>query len=341
MASVNRVAVLRSMRVRDSQTLKLPDGRVLGFAEYGHPQGRPVFFFHGFPTSRLEGYAADKLGRRHRLRFIAPDRPGFGLSTFAPTRRITDWPADVRALADALQLPRFAVLGLSGGGPYALACAHALPAARLSAVGVLAGAGPCDQGTRDVPARSRAAALAATYAPALCRVLLAVFIGSARWLASTSWATTRIDAWLESESRRKAAIKAAEESSKSEKDALVELSEDSEPPELTTPERREQLLRALFDGFSQGSGPAVYEAWLLSRDWGFRLEDVAYKPVQFWHGSKDTNAPIAWIKPMVQRVQHGVLEEFEGDTHYTIASHLETILMKFLPEDDKPPPNQS
>jgi len=41
------------------QTIKLADGRALGYAEFGNPSGVPVFFFHGFPASRLEGIVRD------------------------------------------------------------------------------------------------------------------------------------------------------------------------------------------------------------------------------------------------------------------------------------------
>ncbi|OQE37547.1 hypothetical protein PENNAL_c0794G03227, partial [Penicillium nalgiovense] len=74
-----------------------------------------------------------------RIRVIAPERPGFGLSTVQPNRRIMDWPADVQALAHYLSLSRFAVMGGSGGGPYALACARMLPQDMMSAVGIFAG----------------------------------------------------------------------------------------------------------------------------------------------------------------------------------------------------------
>lgn len=133
------------MSFRTRQTLILPDRRLLGFAEFGDPSGTPLVYFHGFPMSRLEGWSIDRMARRRRLRVIAPDRPGFGLSTFRDQRRITDWPVDVRALASHLGLERFAILGVSGGGPYAVACASALPREMLSAVGVVAGGPPvCD-----------------------------------------------------------------------------------------------------------------------------------------------------------------------------------------------------
>lgn len=86
----------------------------MGFAEFGDPRGKPVFYFHGFPGSRLEAQVAADLASRHMARLIAVDRPGYGLSDFKPDRLIGEWPADVLEFADSLRLGRFIVLGLSG-----------------------------------------------------------------------------------------------------------------------------------------------------------------------------------------------------------------------------------
>ncbi len=122
-------------------TITLVDGRRLGWAEFGDPQGLPLFYFHGFPASRLEGKLIEAAALRNGIRVIASDRPGYGISDFQPRRRLLDWPCDVKALADRLSIDRFMILGVSGGGPYALACAHAM-APRLRAVGVVCGLGP-------------------------------------------------------------------------------------------------------------------------------------------------------------------------------------------------------
>ena len=100
-------------------TVTLPDGRDLAYEEYGDPAGFPVLSFHGGLSSRLDAAPADAAARDGGVRLVAPDRPGMGLSTFQPGRRLVDWPADVTSLADALGLERFAVMGWSAGGPYA------------------------------------------------------------------------------------------------------------------------------------------------------------------------------------------------------------------------------
>ncbi len=116
---------------RENNILILPDGRRLGYAEYGDPEGWPLMFFHGTPGSRVMARFAAPKAREMGVRLIAPERPGFGLSDFKPQRQLLDWAEDVRELAEVLNLERFAVAGVSGGGPYVAACAWKMPA-RLS-----------------------------------------------------------------------------------------------------------------------------------------------------------------------------------------------------------------
>jgi pimeloyl-ACP methyl ester carboxylesterase len=97
------------------RTIRLRDGRQLGYAEWGDFGGAPVLFFHGWPGSRIEGRLGDEAARVTGVRLVAIDRPGMGLSVFQPRRTLVDWPADVVELASALGLDRFAVLGISGG----------------------------------------------------------------------------------------------------------------------------------------------------------------------------------------------------------------------------------
>ena len=111
----------------EDRLIRLPDGRNLCYAEYGDPQGKPVMSFHGGPGSHLEHEAYSATIGSLGVRLICPDRPGMGLSDFQPGRKLLDWPPDVLALADALGLERFGVMGWSVGSQYALACAYAIP----------------------------------------------------------------------------------------------------------------------------------------------------------------------------------------------------------------------
>jgi pimeloyl-ACP methyl ester carboxylesterase len=106
-----------------ARTIRLRGGRRLGYAERGDPGGRPLLYFHGWPGSRVEGCLGDEPARAKGIRLMALDRPGMGLSDHQPRRALVDWPDDVIEVAAALRLDRFAVLGISGGGPYAAVCA--------------------------------------------------------------------------------------------------------------------------------------------------------------------------------------------------------------------------
>jgi pimeloyl-ACP methyl ester carboxylesterase len=134
----------------NEQMVPLPDGRRVVIASHGDPRGWPLFLFHGIPVSRLGHEFTDAPAKERGVRVLYPDRPGIGLSDPRPGRTIYSYADDVAAMADALGLERFAVAGLSGGGPYALACGAKLPE-RVTAVGVMAGVGPS---IGPVPARA-------------------------------------------------------------------------------------------------------------------------------------------------------------------------------------------
>ncbi|TGJ83886.1 hypothetical protein E0Z10_g4869 [Xylaria hypoxylon] len=312
---------------RDSQVLKLADGRVLGFAEYGSPTGKPVFFFHGFPSSRLEASGIPELVHRDDLRIIAPERPGFGLSMFNPRHRITDWPDDVRALAAHLGINRFAILGGSGGAPYALACARALPAEMMSAVGLLAPAAPWKEaGIAGVPRSSRIVALMGYYWPASLRAVSAGVVGLCRWLVATGFVARRIDSWLESVEAKRNSRSVAENTSS------LSLASSPKTATKSTHETRAALLRSVFETFRQGTAPMVRESQLLTWEgWGFPLDEVRYDKILIWHGVEDGQSPIRMVRYLARHLPHCELRELEGETHFTLVKHLGRMLEEMVP----------
>jgi len=124
----------------NDKTVQLHDGRMLGYAEYGSSEGNALFYFHGHPGSRFEARFLATQAEQKAIRLVGVDRPRMGLSTYQAGRRILDWPDDVVELADHLRIDRFSVVGLSGGSPYALACAYKIPD-RLMSCGIVSGAG--------------------------------------------------------------------------------------------------------------------------------------------------------------------------------------------------------
>src|SRR4051812_31541563 len=109
--------------------MKLPgvDRRVLSYQISGDPQGFPVIMHHGMPGSSAGPLPRNTVLYRLGIKLITYDRPGYGRSTRHPGRSVADAARDVKMLANHINIPRFAVLGRSGGGPHALACAALLP----------------------------------------------------------------------------------------------------------------------------------------------------------------------------------------------------------------------
>jgi pimeloyl-ACP methyl ester carboxylesterase len=136
---------LRTIRLmtQTQRSLILPDGRSLGYAEWGDPDGSPVMVIHGTPGCRLNRHPSNELMASTGARVITYDRAGYGLSDRQRGRTVNDCVADITALVDALGIGEFAVTGGSGGGPHCLAVAAALPD-RVTRAGCVVGAAPYD-----------------------------------------------------------------------------------------------------------------------------------------------------------------------------------------------------
>ncbi len=127
--------------VETCHVTRLRDGRQLGYAQYGDPDGFPILSAHGGLACRLDVAAAASIAESCGVRLISPDRPGVGRSDPQPDRTILDWTRDVAELLDQLDIDRFAVMGWSLGGQYAAAVGYALPP-RVTRCAIIAGAVP-------------------------------------------------------------------------------------------------------------------------------------------------------------------------------------------------------
>jgi pimeloyl-ACP methyl ester carboxylesterase len=279
----------------EDRVLRLPDGRRLGFAEYGASAGAPILVLHGTPGSRLMVRVTDQPARRQGLRVIAPDRPGFGLSDPRPGRGLLDWPDDATALADFLGIERFAVAGISGGGPYALACALRVPE-RLTVAGVISGMGPPVGEVRaGLGRRHRAGFATMRGAPPLLRAIMAV--------ARLGWdrAPERL------------------------MDAIHGLLPEGDKAIVARPEVRDSLMAGLREAFRQGGRGAADELLLFVRPWGFRLEDIR-APVRLWHGEADTIVPAIMGRHVASAIPGCRAELIPGAGHYWAFEHVEELL---------------
>src|SRR6266404_1846293 len=126
-----------------TDTLVLANGATIALSEYGDPRGAPVFFCHGWPSSRTMAELAHEAARDLGARIISPDRPGIRDSQFQRDRRLIDWPPLLNEIADRLGIDRFRILAISGGAPYAYASGWMTPE-RLEKIAVVSGAPPLD-----------------------------------------------------------------------------------------------------------------------------------------------------------------------------------------------------
>lgn len=274
----------------DSQTIKVADNRLLGFAEYGDLlAGVPIFYFHGLPASRLDCAAWNDF-ISNRIRLISIDRPGIGLSTFQPDRKILDWPTDVLRLADRLNIDTFRVLGVSGGGPYALACAYALPQDRLKGVGVLAGIAPWHAATEGMRLGGRIRWNAAALAPALySKIWWAFHVRDAQDPDPKRW-------YARQEKNMK--VQGMNHQSVYQNQNVRIAQMESQRP-----------------AFVQGLDGLIHDLRLLTSSWGFDLEDIKFEGVRLWYGGNDTNYPAEMGRYMAARLRGSKLSIYPNETH--------------------------
>lgn len=276
--------------------IRLSDGRRLAYAEYGDPQGKPVFFFHGTPGSRLFHHPDASVAASAGARIIAIDRPGFGRSDFKPGRTLLDWPDDVVQLADALDIQRFAVMGHSGGGPYAAVCALSIPD-RLTAAGLVSSIAPLDnpQITRGMQGVGHMYFSLDRHLPPLAKL--------GCWLMCTTWRHNP-DLYFRSQ---------------------INGLRNSQEARTWLPKLKEMMTADFLEAVQAGTQGVTWDLELLARPWGFHLH-VITTDVFLWHGESDTQAPIAMGKRLASAIPHCRATFFPKEGHWAIYSHWQEIL---------------
>jgi len=277
-------------------TIKLKDGRTLGYIDLGNKDAKKVLFhFNGFPGSRLEVTILAERAIKKNVRVISIDRPGMGLSDFKKNRTLLDWPDDVVELADALKIGKFAVEGISGGAPYALACAYKIPE-RLTSCGVISGAG-----SKDLELEKK--------------LKLFSVIRIFPWLF-------KLMMW--SQSRKMTDFKKAEESLKK---GFISLPE-ADRKIFDDPQTLSKFIKGGAEAFRQGSKGAYYEGRIYVKSWGFNIEDISPKlKVYLWHGEADSMIPVAMGREMCRLIPNCKGYFYPGEGHYsTIFNYYEDII---------------
>ena len=285
----------------------LSGGRQLGYAEYGPSTGFPVLWFHGTPGARRQvAPSAREAAHERDVRIIAVERPGIGASTPHIYDRVRDMAADVAELCDGLEVDRFAVVGLSGGGPYALACAHDMPERVVSAVllgGVAPSVGPDKaEGGPTNMVRALSPVFARTYRPmgALMKRLVRVL---------TPFADPAIDAFAYFMPPGDQRVFADEGVRKMFADDIVVGSA--------------HHMQALF-----------LDAIVFGRHWGFELQGIRV-PVHMWYGDADVIVPLEHGRHMAERIPNATLEVRHDEGHLGGLGASHEVLDKVLAERDK------
>ncbi len=267
----------------------LTDGRVLAYEEYGDPAGFPVLSFHGGLSSRLDAAPAHDAAVAAGVRLVSPDRPGIGLSTYQPGRRLLDWPTDVEQLTRALGIERFAVMGWSSGGPYAAVCAARMDQ-RVTAAALLSSAVPLDLygTTRGLAIEDRALLLLTRRAP---------------WLAATVMKMSIVNA---SNARVLRAV--IRSFPPADRNVISEWG----PPDLALAFVREAL--------RQGPEGCVQDYRIFGDPWGFSLEEI-HRPVQIWEGEDDRTGPPGYRAFLKQHIAHATVTVVPGEGHLSLLPH--------------------
>ena len=285
--------------LKDTNILRLPDGRQIGYAEYGDPDGQPIILFHGNHNSRLMYGLIPDFPCQTGLHLIVPDRPGYGLSDFYPQDcSVVDYPNDVIALADSLGVDKFAVFGFSGGGPSALACAWKIPQ-RLLAAGVFGSIGPLTT----VSAEGIIPGLRILYwlAPRLpwtIRIPMAVV---------SFLVDHYLDLYLKLVYSKLAAVDQA---------VYVRLG------------LGEALRRDRIEGFRQGGRASAYDIELAGR-WPIPLEQIKFE-VHLWQGEKDRNVGGMGLY-LSERLPNCNATFIRNAGHYWLFEHLNEMLGTLVP----------
>jgi pimeloyl-ACP methyl ester carboxylesterase len=281
---------------RASLVKRLADGRRIGYAEFGDPRGAAVLAIHGTPGSRFMFALTDHAARARKLRIIAPERPGFGLSDFRRCRSLAQAAEDIKALADALALPRFAVIGVSGGGPYAIAAAAAMPD-RAVLLALISPVGPIAEHHRSIRMSK------------MHRLIFTQIGRSPPASAGFFWSLRHLVRFAPGVAYH----------------LLMQRVPRSDRAVLVRPEVRTNLRTALREGLRPGIDGARQDLRLFCAPWDLPLEDIDV-PTVVWQGSDDTIVPPGGAYHLAEALPNCRLDVIQGGGHYWVFGQFERVL---------------
>jgi pimeloyl-ACP methyl ester carboxylesterase len=285
-------------RLKLEGNIAVGDDRQIGFAEFGDPQGRAIFWLHGTPGARRQiPMEARVYAEQRQIRLIGIDRPGIGSSTPYQYDTVFAFAEDLRTIADTLGIDKFEVIGLSGGGPYTLACAAAM-SDRVVAAGVLGGVAPTsgsDAIAGGVSTLVKVAAPVIGVAGVPIRLAASGLIRLIRPVAEPALY------------------------------AYARISPEADRRLLVRPEFKAMFLDDLLNGSRKQLAAPFADVVVFARDWGFRLDEVKM-PVRWWHGDRDHIVPFEHGQHVVSRLPDAQLTHLPGESHLAGLGRAEEIL---------------
>lgn len=289
--------------IPQEEQMTLYDGRQLAYYQFGAREGFPIFYFHGWPSNALDGAVFHEASINKAVRLIAINRPGIGRSTIQPGRQLLDFPDDIQQVADALGLNHFSVLGQSGGGPYALACAYKLGQDRLIKAGISAGmfsiTHPVDVSKTQVYPDRISFRLHAK--PTLLRLLMGLNTGLLHIMSPEMLLKMLVEEMPEKDKQafnQEAVFSAM-------KQVLIEL--------------RTASSRGLAE-----------DARVIMNAWEFDLRDIE-TTVLLWHGEMDPSVPVSASEWYATQLAHSELTVYPEEGHGVLLNHIEAVLESLLP----------
>lgn len=282
------------------QRVKLPDGRSIAFRCFGDPAGYPVLALHGTPGSALKFAMADAAALEAGLCMISPDRWGYGGTDPHPRPTLSAFADDMSEFSDALGLERMAVLGVSGGGPFAAAVASKL-GNRVSAVALVAPVGPIAGTAAGTPAASALSpfhVFAFRGLPRAPGAIRMAFLGFRALLGRNGPLAMRIATSRAARVDRRMACQ---------------------------PYERQSLIDAFREGLAPGADGPVIDMRLFGRRWDIDPARIAAR-TRLWIGDADRHVPQAAARLLAGRIATCELLALEGAGHYWVMQHMPEVL---------------
>jgi pimeloyl-ACP methyl ester carboxylesterase len=278
--------------------VRTADGRRLSTQVFGDPEGRPVFLLHGTPGSRLGPHPRSAVLHRMGVRLISFDRPGYGGSDRQEGRRVADVAVDVLAIADAHDLEQFSVVGRSGGGPHALACAALLPE-RVTRVAVLVGIAPHGADGLDW------------------------FDGMAQSNVAEFTAAANSYADIVAHTREVASAVRADPASLIAR-LHTELP-DSDRRVVADHGIRSMLIKSYAEALRTSDYGWIDDALAFCSPWGFDPASITV-PVLLWHGASDVFSPASHARWLADKIPNAAVVVQAGAAHFGALDVLPDIL---------------